>query len=226
MNTLQLDIDLTDGQLRKFKSFFNSMIIVDHRSYFSTSEMHGVLLTQSKEKAKHKLKNQESYVNQYLLNIDDETYIKLIGVDILLDRLCEIDPRKQHQYLASKAIINTWAANNPEIFRDGQIRANKEEREKIKAMHWMRKKASHCLLSGMQKPDVKLEIHHILGVAETPELAADVENLIPLSREVHQEYHSWATREEVAVTRASLKKFALIHGYNTDWSWLSNISAP
>ncbi len=226
MNTLQLDTDLTNGQVRKFSSFFKSMIIVDHRSYFSTSEMHGVLLTRSKAEATNKLENQLSYITNYLKNINDDRYIKLIGVDILLDRLCEVDPRKQHQYLASKAVINTWAANNAEIFKDGQLRAIEKEHEQVRVMQWVKRNATHCLLSGKSAQEVQLDIHHIFGAAEKPELATEVHNLIPLSKDIHKAYHSWVLMQGGAVNRASLKRFALIHRYSTSWDWPSEAISP
>ena len=218
MPVLEIETDLSPGQLNKFKKLFAAMKLINGKAYFPESEMHGVLLTQSRQTAKNKIQANLSEIQQYALNIDDNLYIKHIGIDILLDKLSESNPRKKIQYLSVRAYISSYLANSPDVFKDAVLRANEIEKKVISVMDSIRKNALKCALSG--KPftsSVECHVHHVEGVSERPDLQAVASNLLPVWNEIHTDYHRWANQNQKMVTRATLKEFAVIHKYRTDW---------
>lgn len=224
MKVLPIEVDLTDGQLNKFKKLFNSISLCNHKAYFLAREMHGVLLTNSRQSAMNIITSHLRFIQPYIETFDRDMYIKHIGVDILLDKMSEENPKKRVQYLAVRAYISAQLANDSNIFRDAVFEAIQIDRKRIQAMQWVRARVEKCELSGVSSKDVEIDIHHIEGVSEQPDLATDVKNLIPLDKKIHKEYHAWAIKEGQPVTRASLKQFAKKHGYSTNWSmiWLQN----
>lgn len=155
----------------------------------------------------------------YIENIDDKQHIKHIGVDVLLDKLGEGNPGKKTLYLAASAYIAAQLANDPAIYKDAQLRADEQDKKKTQVMQLIKKQAKYCALSRVEfSKGIECCVHHIEGLSEQPELATDVKNLIPLTRAVHEKYHSWVIAEKLAVTRATLKQFALIHNYSRNWS--------
>lgn len=219
MAVVEIETDLTKAQLSKFKTLFTSMKIIGGKAYFLTKDMHGVLLTNSKQKAFNIVQANLKHVQIYLINLDDEQYIKHIGIDVLLDRLSETNPKKTTQYLAARAYVSAFLANNSEVFKDATLRGKELDQQKIQVMQDVKKYATHCALTKkIFKKGDECHIHHIEGVSEKPELANDSSNLLPLCKKVHEDYHAWVIREGQAITRASLKHFALLNNYNRDWS--------
>ncbi|MBN8564121.1 MAG: hypothetical protein J0L70_26655 [Leptolyngbya sp. UWPOB_LEPTO1] len=217
-SVIQIETDLSPGQLNKFKSLFAKMQLRDGKAYFPTSEMHGVLLTHSKQNALNIIKAHLRFVQPYIWQENDDQYLKHIGIDILLEQLGEESPKKKTQYLAARAYISAWLANNPEVFKDAQLTGQELDRKKISAMQSVRNKATHCALSG--KPfgqGVECHVHHIEGVSEQPDLATDPKNLIAICEDIHKAYHSWVNSQGGSVTRATLKQFAALHGYKRNW---------
>jgi hypothetical protein len=216
---LEIDSGLTTGQTRKFKKLFDHMKNINGKSYFCAKHMHGVLITNSMQSALNIVQANLRYIQPYILNIDDELYIKHIGIDLLLERLSEENPKKRVQYLSARAYISTILANDPEIFKDAALRAADLDKKKIQAMHYVKKHATRCALTKKRfRKGIECHVHHIEGISEKPELADDPKNLIPLCKSVHDEYHSWVIQRGDSVTKASLKRFALEHSYNRDWS--------
>jgi len=215
---LEIQTDLTNGQISRFRKLFKSMLLKNGKAYFLTEEMHGVLRTKSRTGATNIVKAHLRYVQPYILNENDNQYIKHIGVDVLLDILAEENPKKKISYLASRAYISAYLANDPEVFRDAELRGKQQEKETIQAMQYVKRNATHCALSNTKfEKGIECNIHHVEGVSERPDLATDVKNLIPLTKEVHDQYHSWANANQLAVTRATLKQFAKEFDYRTDW---------
>jgi hypothetical protein len=210
--------DLSQRQLSKFKNLFEKKKIQNGKVYFPSNEMHGVLLTNSRQGAINIIKANERDLKPYLENFDDNQYIKHIGVDVLLDKLGEENPKKKTLYLATQAYIAGQLANDPDVGRDAAVAAAKIDEERMRAMRTVKQEATHCKLSGVAfGKGVDRCVHHIEGVSEQPSLAADPNNLIVLTKEVHQQYHSWVSENHLAVTRATLKQFAQQKGYNRNW---------
>jgi len=218
MARVEIVTDLSARQISKFKKLFDSMLLKNGKAYFLTREMHGVLQTNSRQGAINIIQAHLSIVQIYLLNEKDDQYIKHIGIDVLLDALGKENPGKEIHYLAARAYISAFLANNPNVFKEVEIAAKKKKEETIKAMHFVRNHATHCMLTGkMFGKDLECHIHHIEGVSEQPELATDIKNLIPLCEDVHKTYHLWVNLNQLAVTRATLKQFAKEFNYKTDW---------
>ncbi|MDF5718019.1 MAG: hypothetical protein PUP93_30180 [Rhizonema sp. NSF051] len=218
MPVLEIETNLLPGQLNKFKKLFAAMKLIDGKAYFPQSEMHGVLLTQSRQVAINRITAHLDIIQQYVFNEGDNMYIKHIGIDNLLDKLAEDNPKKKIQYLAVRAYISACLANNPEVFKDAELRIDKIENQVKDVMAYIRKNALKCVLSG--KPFTssgQCHVHHVEGVSERPDLQAVASNLLPVWNEIHTDYHRWANNSQKMVTRATLKEFARIHGYRTDW---------
>ena len=218
MVAIQIISDLTPRQFSKFKSLFAKKRLERGKVYFLTNEMHGVLLTNSRQGAMNIVKAHLRHVQIYIENFNDEQYIKHIGIDVLLEALGDENPKKKTQYLAARAYIASQLANDPEVFKDAQITGNIQDREKIQAMNDTKKQATHCALSGIAfGKGIQCCVHHIEGVSEQPALAADPANLIPLTKAVHDDYHSWVISKKQSITKASLKQFALERDYSRNW---------
>lgn len=218
MVAIHIEANLSPHQFSKFKSLFAQMQLLKGKVYFPPSEMHGVLLTNSRQGAMNIVKAHLRHVQPYIENIDDKQYIKHIGVDVLLEALGEENPRKKTLYLAARAYIAGKLANDPEIYKDAQLQANEQDKKKAQAMHSVKKQATQCALSGAKfGKGTDCCAHHIEGASEQPELVTDIKNLIALTRVVHEEYHSWVIAEKQSVTRATLKRFAKVHNYSTAW---------
>ncbi|MFN6200660.1 MAG: hypothetical protein ACLBM7_13835 [Dolichospermum sp.] len=218
MPIIEIETDLSRTQLSKFKKLFTLMKLINGKAYFPTSEMHGVLLTQSKQNAINIIQSHLKFIQPYVLNIDDSLYIKHVGIDVLLDILGQENPKKKIQYLAARAYISAFLANNPDVFKDSMLRGIELDKEQIQAMQYVKKNSKHCALTlrPFQK-GIKCHIHHIEGVSERPDLATDVKNLLPLCEDVHTEYHQWVISHQKNVTRATLKHFAKEKKYETSW---------
>ncbi|MTJ09336.1 hypothetical protein [Anabaena sp. UHCC 0204] len=218
MSIIEIETDLSRTQLSKFKKLFTLMKLINGKTYFPTSEMHGVLLTQSKQNAINIIQSHLKFIQQYVLNIDDSLYIKHIGIDVLLDTLGEENPKKKIQYLAARAYISAFLANNSDVFKDSMLRGIELDKEQIQAMQYVKKNSKHCTLTLKRfQKGIKCHIHHIEGVSERPDLATDVKNLLPLCEDVHTEYHQWVISNQKSVTRATLKHFAKEKKYETNW---------
>jgi hypothetical protein len=107
------------------------MKLINGKAYFPTSEMHGVLLTQSKQNAINIIQSHLKFIQPYVLNIDDSLYIKHVGIDVLLDILGQENPKKKIQYLAARAYISAFLANNPDVFKDSMLRGIELDKEQI-----------------------------------------------------------------------------------------------
>lgn len=218
MAVLKIQTDLTDRQISRFGKLFNSLFLKNGKAYFPTKEMHGVLQTKSRNGAFNIVQSHLSIVQIYIENVDDEQYIKHVGIDVLLDTLASENPKKQIHYLASRAYISAYLANDSEVFKDAALRGREQEKETIQVMHRVKKDATHCKLSGkLFKKGVECHVHHIEGVSEQPDLATDIENLIPLCKDVHDKYHKWVSDNQLAITRSTLKQFAKEFDFRTDW---------
>ena len=217
-SVVEIETDLSLRQLSKFKILFKEKKLINGKVYFPTSQMHGVLLTQSKQSALNIIQRHLRFVQPYIENINDDQYLKHIGADVLLDRLGEENPKKKTQYWAARAYISAYLANSPEIFKDAELAGQKLDKEKIKAVQVIKKGAKRCALSEKDfEKGVECHIHHVEGVSERPDLASDPKNLIALCEDVHREYHAWVNSRKESVTRATLKQFARAHNYKTDW---------
>jgi hypothetical protein len=218
MEVLEIKADLKAGQISKFRHLLKGMKLINGKAYFPTDQMHGVLLTNSRQGALNIVKSHLAKVQPYIINIENDQYIKHIGIDVLLEALGEENPKKKILYLSARAYISAKLADDPNVFKDALLRGQQQDRKKIQVVQLTKRNAERCALSGVVFGDgVECHIHHIEGISETPDLATDPKNLIALSGEIHKEYHSWVIQKGESVNRATLKQFAKEHQYRTDW---------
>jgi hypothetical protein len=56
--------------------------------------------------------------------------------------------------------------------------------------------------------DDEKHAHHIKGESEDPSLANDEKNLIVIKGQIHADYHDWLNKQDLPITRATLKYYA------------------
>ncbi len=211
MESITIETDLSRGQINKFKCLFKSMKIHNGRAYLPILEMHGVLLTNSRQSAANIVKSHDRIIKPH----QEGEYLRPSGVYVLLESLCDENPAKSLGYRASLAFITAELANNPELARSNQIAAADKRRSTINTINDVKRKALKCVLSGTEfGSKVECHIHHIEGKSEQPEFVDEPSNLIALTAEVHKKYHTWVKFNKKAITRQTLKEFAKRHNYN------------
>lgn len=210
MESITIETDLSRGQINKFKCLFKSMRIRNGRAYLPILEMHGVLLTNSRQSAANIVKAHDQIVKPH----QEGEYLRPSGVYVLLEALCDENPAKALGYRAALAYITAELANNPELARSTQIAAAGIKRSTVNIINDIKRKATHCALSGAKfDSNVECDIHHIEGKSEQPDLVNEPSNLIPLTAKVHGQYHEWVSANNKAITRQTLKEFAKRNGY-------------
>lgn len=212
MESITIQTDLSRAQINKFKCLFASMVISNGRAYLPINEMHGVLLTNSRQSAVNLVKAHSQVVKAY----QEGEYLRPAGIYVLLDALCDENPAKALGYRAALAYITAELANNPELARSNQIAAADKHRSTVNTINDIKRKATHCVLSGAKFDcNVECHIHHIEGKSEQPDLVDEPNNLLPLTAEVHNQYHNWVVVNDKAITRQTLKEFAKRYGYSS-----------
>ncbi len=211
MESITIETDLSRGQINKFKCLFKSMKIHNGRAYLPILEMHGVLLTNSRQSAANIVKSHDRIIKPH----QEGEYLRPSGVYVLLESLCDENPAKSLGYRASLAFITAELANNPELARSNQIAAAVIGRSATNTIAIVKRNALRCALSHVEfNSKVKCDIHHIEGKSEQPNLVDETSNLIPLTDAIHKEYHTWVIVNKKAITRQTLKEFAKRHDYN------------
>ena len=212
MESITIETDLSRGQINKFKCLFKSMKIRNGRAYLPILEMHGVLLTNSRQSAANIVKAHDKIVKPH----QEYEYLRPSGVYVLLDALCDENPAKALGYRAALAYITAELANNPELARSTQIAAADKKRSTVNTINDIKRKATQCALSGVKfDGTVECDIHHIEGKSEQPDLANEPSNLIALTAKVHGQYHEWVNANNRAITRQTLKEFAKRNHYSS-----------
>ncbi|MEB3360148.1 MAG: hypothetical protein VKK04_25710 [Synechococcales bacterium] len=228
-NEVSLKVVLTKYQVSKFNSLASNLVIKNGVAYVPSTELHGVLLTRSRQRAKEIVNAYRNTLRIYLieahnLEIDgDDPYIRPIGLQILLDQLSIDNPRRATEYRASAALLTYIVANYPQLAIEDQIR--ERDRRTIQAQVWRNLKRRHtcCQLTGrLFNGETEKHIHHIIAESIRPDLAASENNLIVISGEVHDEYHAWVTAGGYEVNKATLRNFARRKGYSLAWDNFSS----
>ena len=210
MARITIETDLSCRQLSKFKCLFDHMKIENGRAYLPINEMHGVLLTNSRQSAVNIIRAHSKLVKPH----QKGEYLCPSGVYALLEALSDENPAKALGYRASITLIAAELANNSELAKSTQIAATNRRWSTMNTINEIKRKATHCALSG-EKFKGNCHIHHIEGKSEQPDLIDEPTNLIPLTTKIHKKYHAWVTANNKAITRQTLKEFAKRHGYNS-----------
>jgi hypothetical protein len=216
---ITLETTLTNGQVAKFNSLVRNLIINNGAAYLPIDELHGVLLTNSRERAKTIINNYSDVVKGYLVSIPNElskhgdgvsSSIAPIGIYSLLETLARDNPKKANDYRASLTLLSYIIAKHPQLALSSQIKAKQNEAIENSVIAKLKRKHTICQLSEelfVDDTDEK-HAHHIEGKSEDPSLAFDEQNLIIIKGSIHKAYHSWVIENQREVTRATLKNFA------------------
>jgi len=217
---ISLKVGLTQGQIAKFNSLARNLIIRNGVAYVPLDELHGVLLTTSRQRAKDIVNAYRSLIRQFLIDTDDiAASIVPVGLLLLLDQLTVDNPRKAIDYRASAALLACIVASNTQLAFEAQILTKEKNRDKEAIFAKLKKKYKQCQLSGVVfGSGVEKHVHHIMPEALYPALAADESNLIVISGKVHRDYHDWTHTNGLEICKATLKNFARRNNY--DWECL------
>jgi hypothetical protein len=213
---------LTPLQLAKFRGLIDGLIVADNTAYLRLGELHGVLLTKSKQQARDMVMANRDLLMPYLVTdpikfkpFGVSSAIKPAGIYLLLDRMASRKAIRAPEYRASLAILCFIMAKHPGVALGDWKNAKAQFQATSKAMRTVKDKHSVCQLTGhpFYSGDEK-HVHHIEGKSENPSMADDTSNLVVIHGWVHDDYHSWASRKGMPVCRASFWFYADKRGYS------------
>ncbi|NEZ64830.1 hypothetical protein D0962_18900 [Leptolyngbyaceae cyanobacterium CCMR0082] len=227
-NEVALRTTLSKYQVAKFNAMNENLLIRNGVAYVSTNELHGVLLTRSRDDAKGIIRRYRNILRNFLIDADDldqydqsddAGYVLPVGLYILLEQLAQDRPKRALDYRASIALLAYLVAGHPQLVMASLIQDKNLASAEQAVMTQLKKKYSRCQLSGRGFGSGKEKhIHHIEPRATAPALAAAEQNLLVVAGEVHDSYHDWITQSKgLVVSRASLRNFCRLNGYSLDW---------
>lgn len=211
-----LETTLTQGQVAKFNALARKMIVEDGSAYIPIDELHGVLLTSSRERARNIVNNHKDVVKAYLVrdSVRFQKYnisaaIKPAGLYALLETLAEDNPQRATDYRASLALLSYVVAKNPQLAFSASVKAKHNEVEKNSLVSRLKRIHKVCQLS--EQPFTKNDekhVHHIEGKSEEPALVTTRTNLIVIKGDIHLDYHNWLGKKSLPITRSTLRAYA------------------
>jgi hypothetical protein len=219
-----LHTTLSQGQVNKFNGLAKKIIVEGNSAYIPIKELHGVLLTNSRDKAAAIVDSNQyrDLVKPYLITdkilfqkYGIQSAIRPVGVYNLLEQLAIDRPGRATEYRASLALLTCIVAQYPQLVLNAAIAAKALD-AKTKALI-TRLKTLHniCQLSGQEFAfKEEKHAHHIEGVSESPGLMATEDNIIIIKRWLHDDYHEWASKGEYPLNRISLRYYAKHKGYS------------
>jgi hypothetical protein len=223
-NEVVLGTSLTKGQVAKFNILANSVLVKNGAAYLPLDQLHGALLTNSRNTARELVQAYRDILRIYLVGAEeletesDYDYIRPIGIQVLLDQLVMDRPKRANDYRASSTLIAYIVASHPQLALGAVIAARELESQKQALIQKLKKQHKCCQLSrqvfgkGHEK-----HVHHIVAEAINPGLVAAESNLIVITGSVHDEYHAWIKEISGEVCRQTLRNFARRKGYSLEW---------
>jgi hypothetical protein len=218
---LVFDTCLSPAQIAKFGGMIERLIVVDNTAYLRLDELHGVLLTKSKQQARDMVMANLDLVKPYLVTdkvkfqpFGVASVIKPAGIYLLLDHFASVKAIRAPEYRASLAVLCFIMAKHPGVAlgdwknAKAQFQATSAAMRKVKGKHSVCQLTGHPFYSGDEK-----HVHHIEGKAENPTKADDLGNLVVIHGWVHDDYHSWTSTKGMPVCRASFWFYADKRGY-------------
>lgn len=217
-----LETTLTNGQISKFNSLASNIIVEGGAAYIPIDKLHGVLLTNSRQRAIAIVNNHKDIVKAYLVRdpIRFEKYgvsatIKPMGLYALLETLAEDNPKRASDYRASLALLSYIIAKNPQLSLSSSIKAKHQEALKNSVIGKLKRQNSICLLCEEPFTDEdEKHAHHIEGESEDPSLATDQDNLILVKGWIHVDYHNWLNQTGLPINRESLRNYAMMKNFS------------
>jgi hypothetical protein len=222
--TLELQTTLSARQVAKFNGLFDQIMVVDNNAYLKLTELHGVLLTTSRQRAIDIVNRNMDIVKNYIIR-DPMKFaeygvasgIKPIGIQLLLDHLTDTVARRASDYRASQVLVSCIIAKHPGVMIADQRKAKGQAAELSAIVRTVKAAHSVCQVTGQPfTGNGEKHAHHIEGKSENPTIAADAMNLVVLKGSVHQDYHEWVHQNQVEISRATLGYYAKVKkGYST-----------
>lgn len=218
-NEVALPVTLTAGQVAKFNSLANKLIVKNGAAYIPLNELHGVLLTNSRQSAINIINAYRDIVRPFLVDtLEIPGAIVPIGVYTLLEQLAVDKSRRALEYRASLTLLACIVGSNPQLAFEAQRIGDSQTRSRALTIARLKRKHRFCQLCREQfGNDGRKHAHHIIGESERPDLAADENNILIIKESIHDAYHAWVNERGCAISGATLRNFARHNGYSTDW---------
>jgi hypothetical protein len=222
-STLVFETVLSQTQVSKFNRLVQRLIVIGATPYLRLDELHGVLLTRSRQDATDLVLHHRDLIKNYLVTdkvllrpAGVQSAIRPMGVYLLLEHLAEVNPKKAIQYRASLSLLSLILSNNSQLLL-AAMNASAELDSKIKAVMKKLKQAHPvCQLTGeVFNTTNEKHVHHIESAALNPKLVAEESNLVVIHGWAHDLYHDWAAKRNLPICRQSLGLFAVEKGYST-----------
>lgn len=219
--TLVLETILTKGQVSKFNKLVENLIIEDGVAYVPMNELHGVLLTNSRQRAKTIVENHRDIVKNFLVRdkVRFQKYkissaIKPVGLYQLLEKLADENPQRASEYRASLALLAYIIAKHPQLSFSASAKAKQKSSEANSIASKLKRKYNYCqLCNQIFTSEDEKHIHHIEGKSEDPSLVNEEDNLIVINGRIHDDYHNWLNAKGWPINRGTLKYYAKEKGY-------------
>lgn len=219
---ITLETTLTPGQVSKFNGLIQKMIIEDGAAYIPIDELHGVLLTNSRERAKTIVNNYQDTVKAYLVTepIRFQKYgviaaIRPMGLYNLLEALAHDNPKRATDYRASLALLAYIVAKHPQLALSSSIKAKYKEAVQNSVIAKLKRNHNICQLSQESfTHDDEKHVHHIEGESEEPSLAHDEKNLIVIKGSIHIDYHNWINIQKLPINKYTLMQYVVKNNYS------------
>lgn len=221
---ITLQTTLTKKQIAKFNGLSTKLMIVDNTAYLRLDELHGVLMTSSRNQAVEILNKHSQIIQHYLVRdpikfapFGVQSGIKPAGIYLLLDHLATVNAKRAPEYRASLCVLLCIISQHPGVLLADRARAHEQESAVNSVIQKVKQKATHCEVSGYPfagAKGVEKHAHHLEGQSETPELAAEAANLVVIQGWIHDDYHSWALKQNLPIDPVTLGFYALRKGYN------------
>ena len=214
---------LTDGQISKFNTLFKHVIVEKNSTCLPLNELHGVLLTNSKQKARSIIKNYNHVVGNYLIydpvqlkKFEGNSGIRPIGLYLLLEQLAIDYPKKAIEYKASLSLVAYVVAVNEQLALISKFAGQKMDADLSKLIEKLKQIHSVCQISGEAFiGNEEKHAHHITAVSEAPYLMRSEQNLLIVKKHVHDGYHHWVSHHKQSIDASSLRQYAKSKGYST-----------
>ncbi len=108
-------------------------------------------------------------------------------------------------------------ASHPQLALSSNIKAKHEEAQKNSVIGKLKRTYNVCQLckQTFTNEDEK-HAHDIEGQSEDPSLATDEQNLIVIKGWIHSDYHDWLNKQQLEITRATLKYYAKFKSFSLE----------
>lgn len=188
----RIKIEITENTHKALKNPSNKIVLKGNRHWLKFSDVRKILNTTSSrlKQAFEDIARSELplIVEEDFDDIDGERHYSYTG----LDRIC----RELSNTLTDK--YRRWYAKRvpqiaPDVIEKKSQRLLKDpgDNEINQAKKYALNQQKICQITGTDKSQEKLVVHHLYDRSTYFDLAADPDNLIVITNEIHQRFHTW-----------------------------------